>query len=94
MVTAAGERRPARNSKKEPTNLALEYALGLLDEGGKVAVLDFLEKKCALSLNSDPRELTRNKVDDALRKVFGSGTKLFMDRFDLYLEAQKKEVFT
>jgi hypothetical protein len=77
---------------KEPTRLALEYALGLLEDTSKAAVLDLLKKRGSLSLNNDVGEVSREQVEQSLREFFGQGTNLFLRRFDEYLQKQHTDV--
>ena len=72
---------------KGSTVLALEYALNLLQDSAKAAVLDYLEKNSLLNVSSG-KELSRDDVDKALRAFFHSGANLFLKRFDQYLSMQ------
>ena len=71
----------------EPTRLALEYALELLEESARKAVIDTLESKYTLSLYHNAGELSRDEVETALQAFFSSGATLFMQRFDEYLKS-------
>lgn len=74
----------------EPTRLALEYALELVQPSARAVVLDFMEQKCALSLYNDFGELGRDEVESALWAFFDSGAVMFMVRYDDYLNKLAK----
>jgi hypothetical protein len=80
-----------KRASLEPTRLALEYALDLLGNNAKAAVIQHLETKCSLSLYNSSGALSRDQVRNALVDLFEAGALLFLQRFDEYMRNQAKD---
>lgn len=80
MVTEA-----RANSLTQPSRLALDYALDLLSDSAKKAILHLIETKYSVSIYNTKGEISRKRLENVMTVLFDSGASLFMQRFDEYL---------